>query len=172
GGGGALRAARPPPAAAPSPAPRAFEQMANQAAAASAAPLGDLFEYRIKEPVTLRKNQSALVPIVSAEITAERVALWNRAPGSGRPLRAVWLTNGSGLTLDGGSISVIDGNAFAGEGLIAALKPGERRLLSYAADIGGPVDARSDAAPARPVGIPARAGIVIQETEERASWTY
>ena len=29
---------------------------------------------------------------------------------------------------------MIDGNAFAGEGLIEPLKPGERRLLSYAAD--------------------------------------
>jgi hypothetical protein len=164
--------APPPPAAASSPAPRAFDQMANQAAAASAAPLGDLFEYRIKEPVTLRKNQSALVPIVSAEITAEKVALWNRAPGSGRPLRAVWLTNGSGLTLDGGSISVIDGNAFAGEGLIASLKPGERRLLSYAADIGVLVDSKSDVTPGRLVRIRARDGIVIQEIEERASWTY
>jgi hypothetical protein len=168
---GGLPAPPPPPAAAPAPA-RAYDQMSGQAAAASAAPLGDLFEYRIKEPVTLRKNQSALVPIVSAEITAEKVALWNRAPGSGRPLRAVWLTNGSGLTLDGGSISVIDGNAFAGEGLIASLKPGERRLLSYAADIGVLVDARSDAAPGRLVRIRARDGIVVQETEERASWTY
>jgi len=112
------------------------------------------------------------VPIVNAEITAEKVALWNRAPGSGRPLRAVWLTNGSGLTLDGGSISVIDGNAFAGEGLIASLKPGERRLLSYAADIGVLVDSKLDAVPARLVRVRARDGIVVQQTEERASWTY
>ena len=98
--------------------------------------------------MTLRKNQSALVPIVNAEITAEKVALWNRGAGSGRPLRAVWLTNGSGLTLDGGSISVIDGNAFAGEGLIGSLKPGERRLLSYAADLGVLVEPTVDAAPA------------------------
>jgi hypothetical protein len=166
---GGVAAAPPPPPAAPT---RAFDQIANQSVAASAAPLGDLFEYRIKEPVTLRKNQSALVPIVSAEITAEKVALWNRAPGSGRPLRAVWLTNSSGLTLDGGSISVIDGNAFAGEGLIAALKPGERRLLSYAADIGVLVDSKSDMAPGRLVRIRARDGIVIQETEERATWIY
>jgi hypothetical protein len=169
--GGLAGAPPPPPPAAPVPV-RAYDQIGGQPASAAAAPLGDLFEYRIKEPVSLRKNQSALVPIVSAEITAEKVALWNRAPGSGRPLRAVWLTNGSGLTLDGGSISVIDGNAFAGEGLIASLKPGERRLLSYAADIGVLVDSKSDATPGRLVRVRARNGIVIQETEERANWTY
>jgi hypothetical protein len=172
---GGLPAAPPPPP----PAPAVFTgrteanlRMAGQAPAASAAPLGDLFEYRIKEPVTLGKDQSALVPILSAEIAAEKVALWNRAPGSGRPLRAVWLTNGSGLTLDGGSIAVIDGNAFAGEGLIASLKPGERRLLSYAADVGVLIDAKSDETVSRLVRIRARDGIVIRETEERASWTY
>ena len=176
---GGAPAPPPPPPAPASPAYAAAEavstrayQIANQALTASAAPLGDLFEYRIKEPVTLRKNQSALVPIVSAEISAEKVALWNRGSGSGRPLRAVWLTNGSGLTLDGGSISVIDGNAFAGEGLIASLKPGERRLLSYAADIGVLVDSKSDETAGRLVRVRARDGIVFQETEERASWTY
>jgi hypothetical protein len=176
--GGLPSSPPPPPAPAAEPAPfaamrmQANEQMARQSQAATAAPLGDLFEYRIKEPVSLRKNQSALVPIVSAEVAAEKVALWNQAPGSGRPLRAVWLTNGSGLTLDGGNISVIDGNAFAGEGLIASLKPGERRLLSYAADVGVLVDAKVDAAPGRLVRIRARDGVVIQETEERASWAY
>ena len=35
---------------------QANELMARQSQAATAAPLGDLFEYRIKEPVTLRKN--------------------------------------------------------------------------------------------------------------------
>ena len=180
---GGLPAAPPPPPAtqtAPRPAPglgggmrmQANERMGQATAAAAAAPLGDLFEYRIKEPVTLRKNQSALVPIVSTEIAAEKVALWNRDAGGGRPLRAVWLTNASGLTLDGGSISVIDGNAFAGEGLIASLKPGERRLLSYAADIGVLVSATRDATPPRLLRVRARDGITIREVEERASWTY
>jgi len=88
------------------------------------------------------------------------------------PLRAVWLTNTSGLTLDGGSISVIDGNAFAGEGLIESFKPGERRLLSYAADQGVLVSAKMDSAPGRVLRIRARDGFVVQQTEDRASWSY
>ena len=42
-----------------------------------AAQLGDLFEYKLKEPVTIRKNQSALVPILSGDVEAEKVSLWN-----------------------------------------------------------------------------------------------
>jgi hypothetical protein len=171
--GGRASALPPPPPAVPAPAPlRAYEQIRDLSPAAEASSLGDLFEYRIKEPVTLRKNQSALVPIVSAEVSADKVSVWNRASGSGRPLRAVWLTNGSGLTLDGGSITLIDGNAFAGEGLVDPLKPGERRLISYAADLGVLVKAQQEGAASRLVRVRARNGVITQDTEERASWTY
>src|SRR5262249_17915278 len=39
--------------------------------------LGDYFEYNIKQPITIGKNQSALVPILQARIEAEKVSLWN-----------------------------------------------------------------------------------------------
>ncbi len=170
--GGLPAAPEPPP---PPSAPLArdiYGQARDLIPQASAASLGDLFEYRVKEPITLGKNQSALVPIVNAEIEAEKVSLWNRASGSGRPLRAVWLTNATGLTLDGGSMTLIDADAFAGEGLLDALKPGERRLLSYAADLGVLVDARRDPSSGRTFRLRAREGIIIQDTEERVTSSY
>ncbi len=142
------------------------------APAASAQDLGDLFEYRLTEPVTILENQSALVPILNASVTAERVSLWNRAAGSGRPLRAVWLTNGTTLTLDGGALSVIDGNAFAGEGLVDTLKPGEKRLVWYGTDLGVLVDARLDERSGRYTRVIARDGLLLATREERNRWVY
>ena len=89
--GGAMNRAAPAPPAAPSAA-EAYQVMQEGQAAAQGATLGELFEYKIKEPITLEKNKSALVPIVHAQVAAERVSLWNRSTGSGRPLRAMWLT--------------------------------------------------------------------------------
>ncbi len=165
---GGLPEAPPPP---PAPVDLYSQARVVEPQAASAS-LGDLFEYRIREPITLRKNQSALVPILSAEIDAEKVSLWNRPSGSGRPLRAVWITNSSGLTLDGGSMTLIDSDAFAGEGLLDPLKPGEKRLLSYAADLGVLVDARRQTGDNRVFRLRARDGIITQETEERVTSTY
>jgi hypothetical protein len=162
----------PRPVAAPIEAENAYMEAANVAAAAGGAQLGDLFEYRMTQPVTLAKDQSALVPILNAEVTVEKVGLWHRNSGSARPLRAVWLSNDSSLTLDGGSISIIDANAFAGEGLIEPLKPGERRLVSYAADLGVLVKSSPEASPTRALRMRAHDGILIQESEERATWTY
>jgi hypothetical protein len=164
----------PPPPPPPPAVPRAnvYDQIRDAGASADAATLADLFEYRIKEPITLRKNQSALVPIVGADVTVDKVSLWNRGAGSGRPVRAVWLTNATGLTLDGGSMTIVDGNAFAGEGLVDPLKAGERRLISYATDLGVMVDARRQTGDSRVFKVRARDGVIVQETEERATWTY
>jgi len=73
-------------------------------AAASGQELGDLFEYKLKDKVTLKKNQSALVPIAQTEIEAEKVSLWSGTSGSGRPLRGLWLKNTSPLTFDGAAL--------------------------------------------------------------------
>jgi hypothetical protein len=92
----------------------------------------DFFEYALTQPVTIHKNESAMVPILQQELPAEHVTLWSEKEPT--PLRAVWLENISKLTLDSGSFSIFESGEFAGEGLLDPIHPGEKRLLSYAAD--------------------------------------
>jgi hypothetical protein len=132
--------------------------------------VGDLFEYKLKDRVTIHKNQSALVPILQARIDAEKVSVWN--PSESSVLRALWLDNTSKMTLDGGSFNVLDGDAFAGEGLMEAIKPGEKRLLSYAADLGVLVDAKQKSQNQRVTRIIIAHGAMTQTTEERQEYTY
>jgi hypothetical protein len=92
----------------------------------------DYFAYNLTQPITIRKNESALVPILQTKIDAERVTLWSaRQP---TPLRALWITNTSDLTLDRGSFSIVEDGNFGGEGLLDPIHPAEKRLLSYAVD--------------------------------------
>lgn len=92
----------------------------------------DFFEYSLAAPVTIAKNESAMVPILQQELPAEHVTLWNANERS--PWRAVWLQNQSKVTLDGGSFSIFENGEFAGEGLLDPIHPGEKRILSYAVD--------------------------------------
>jgi len=92
----------------------------------------DFFEYALTAPVTIHKNESAMVPILQQELPAVHVTLWSEKEPT--PLRAVWLENKSKLTLDSGSFSIFESGEFAGEGLLDPIHPGEKRLLSYAAD--------------------------------------
>jgi hypothetical protein len=148
------------------------EAIRQQTTQATAADLGDLFEYAVTEPITLPRNQSALVPILGGEVEARKVSIWNPARGLRNPLRAVWLTNSTSLTLDAGTFSVIEGDAFAGEGLMEPLKAGERRLLSYATDLGVVVARSTEPFPARVRRVEIDAGVIVQHVEERQTFTY
>jgi len=132
--------------------------------------LGDLFEYKLKDRVTIRKNQSAMVPILQARIDAEKVSVWN--PSQPSVLRALWINSSSGLTLDGGSFNVLEADAFAGEGLMDPIKPGEKRLLSYAADLGLLVDEKQKSEKQKITKIVIAHGAMTQITEERDEHIY
>jgi hypothetical protein len=84
----------------------------------------------------------------------------------------MWLTNNTGLTLDGGSMTIIDGNVFAGEGLIEPLEPSARRLVSYAADLALLVEAVTRPVPVRLHRLLIRDGIITRETETRSTTIY
>lgn len=141
-------------------------------AAAEGSDLGDLFEYKLKDRLTIHKDESALVPIVQVHVATEKVSLWNASLNSPRPLRALWLTNSSSLTLDGGSFSVLENEAFAGEGLTDAIKPGEKRLLSYAADLGVRVNSKTEGEPQRVTRVRIVRGAMIQTSESRQDTSY
>ena len=167
--GGAFSAG---PIAAP-PSASLEEARAMGQAAANGQDLGDLFEYKLKDRVTLKKNQSGLVPIVQTEIEAEKISLWSGTSGSGRPLRGLWLKNTSPLTLDGGSFSVLEKEVFAGEGLTDPIKPGERRLISYATDLGLLIEAVKSDQPQHVSQVKISHGVFTQMSElhERTLYT-
>ena len=124
--------------------------------AATGEEIGDLFEYKIEQPVTVDKNRSALIPIIQAKMDGECVSIFrdgvtapsgdssddddsesaavNRA--NPRPMSGLLLKNISAMTFEGGSMTIIDGNAYAGEALMERLKPKEQRLISFALDLG------------------------------------
>lgn len=141
-------------------------------AAAAAQDVGDLFEYKLKDPITIQKNKSALVPIVQASVAAEKISIWNERAGYARPQRALWLENSSGLTLDGGSFSVLEEETFAGEGIFDPIRPGEKRLISYATDLGVTVGSHNNAGSVRVTRCLISKGTMIHESEIRERKVY
>jgi hypothetical protein len=129
-GGGGMQMGPPPP-------PPSYEESAEASLAPSttAAGFDEFFSYNLTEPITILNNESALVPILQAKVAADRVTLVS-SDGTmvQQPLRALWITNSSGLTLDRGSFTIIEDGNFGGEGLLDPIHAGEKRLLSYAAD--------------------------------------
>ena len=97
--------------------------------------VGDLFEYDIEKPVTIRRNQSALVPIVLKPFAGRSVLLYQKAARPENPIRCVEFKNTTGLTLEGGPVTVLEQGSYVGEAMLDTLKPTEKRLVGYAVEL-------------------------------------
>jgi hypothetical protein len=106
--------------------------------------IGELFEYRISHPVTIKRNSSALIPILQNQIEGENVSLYNHGTRSQNPMSALYLNNTTGLTLESGPLTIIENDTYAGEALTGRIKPGEKRFITYAVDLGCRVSVKED----------------------------
>ncbi len=97
--------------------------------------VGDLFEYGIEKPVTVRRNQSALVPILLKPFVGRSVLHYQKAARPENPIRCVEFENTTGLTLEGGPVTVLEQGSYVGEAMLDTLKPTEKRLVGYAVEL-------------------------------------
>jgi hypothetical protein len=123
---GGLPSAAPPP---PPPGPSSITP------AGIAREIADLFEYDLPKPVTVRKNESAMLPFLQQKITARKLIMYSDSSRP-NPLSAAEISNTTGRTLDGGPITVYDAGAYAGEALVETVKNGDKRFISYGVDLG------------------------------------
>lgn len=105
--------------------------------------LGELFEYRFSSPVTVKKDESAMLPFLQQPIGARRLLIYSENYGE-HPMNAAELSNSTAKTLDGGPITVFDAASYAGEALMTTLKAGDKRLISYSVDLGTRVTTQFD----------------------------
>jgi hypothetical protein len=113
--------------------------------------VGDLFEYRVDHPVTVHRNQSALVPILHRPFEGRRVLLYNRATREKNPMACIELKNTTGLTLEGGPVTVTEADTYVGEAMLDTMKPDDKRFVPFAVELGCvvSVDDRTDEGPVR-----------------------
>jgi hypothetical protein len=100
----------------------------------TASSLGELFQYTVAG-VTLPRQKSAMIPIVTDSVEIERVSIYNASVLRSNPLNGVRLTNTSGKHLLQGPITVLDHGGYGGDARIDNLPPGQERLLSYGVDL-------------------------------------
>lgn len=121
----------------PAPAAAAAPQLAGAGVEAMATGTrgGATFSYDVSQPVTVGAYESAMVPIVLTDVSAEQLSIYSEATLAGNPLRAVRLTNDTGLHLAAGTVTLYDAGGFAGTAQMADVIPGDSRILSYAVDL-------------------------------------
>lgn len=94
--------------------------------------------------MTIPRNRSALLPIVAAPVEGTRVSLYRENARSTNPLSAVRFVNTSGVVLEGGPMTLLDGATYAGEAYLDSVKMGELRYVPFAVDLGVKAESKLD----------------------------
>ncbi len=140
--------------------------------AASAAKLGDYFQYAIDHAVNLPRQKSALLPIVTKDVESERVSIYNERTHAKFPLLGLIFKNTTGMHLSQGPITVYEGGMYAGDARILDLQKDERRLLSYAIDLGMEVQAVPHSDNGCIMSVKVIKGILYTTTKVKDTKTY
>ncbi len=117
---------------------------AGVAAAATGGDIGDLFEYKISQPVSVPRNRSAMIPIVQEQFDGERVSIFNEARSRDRAFIGFRFENSTALTFESGPLTVIDGDSYAGESAIPRVKPKDRRFVAFGVDLATRVEIKPE----------------------------
>lgn len=87
--------------------------------------------FRLKDKVTIKKHQTGLVPVAEYKIKARRIVCFNVRVKKLFPMKAIEVTNNTGVTLEGGNCVVLENDRYIGESFIMNVKPDEPQLVSY-----------------------------------------
>jgi hypothetical protein len=133
-----LRKSRAPAPAGASPRSRRMEAaqlMESAPAQASGESQGALFAYHISAPVSVRRGESGMVPIVTEQTKGSRELLYNPRKTPSHPAVSVRLRNGSNV-LERGPATVFEAGAYAGEAVLSFTTPGSEIVIGYAMELG------------------------------------
>jgi hypothetical protein len=103
---------------------------------ATAEEIGDYFQYRLDQKVTLGRKRSAMLPVFESTIDGKKVSIYNGAVHKRFPLLGLRFKNTSGKPLTQGPVTVYDESNYAGDTRVLDVQADEERLLSYAMDLG------------------------------------
>ena len=130
-------AAAPAPMAASAVRDASLDQFAGAAPAqVQGESLGELFQYAIQTPVTVGRGQSAMVPIISARLELAKDLLYNSIKFPAHPVSTARLKNESGLTLERGPVTVLDGGEYVGEAVLPFTAADGELVVAYAVELG------------------------------------
>lgn len=141
-----MRSAMPAPAAPPmARAMRREALAAAQPVQTKGEALGELFQYVIQTPVTVGRGQSAMVPVVSADLAYQKDLLYNGRKMPVHPVATLRMKNASGLTLERGPVTVLDDGEYVGEAVLPFTAVGGEVVVPYAVELGAKVHESSGA---------------------------
>lgn len=90
--------------------------------------------FTLPTPVSVKNGYAVMLPIIDRALPALRVSLFQPSTQEEYPLASVQLVNDTPTSLPPGVITIYEHNNYLGDGRLAALPAGDKRLVSFATD--------------------------------------
>lgn len=117
-----------------------FQSLSAESAAvptqAQGSDTGETFQYSVTTPVSVKRGESALVPIIGETVNYERELLYNGNKLKDHPVVALRFENNTGLTLERGPVTVVEDGDYKGEAVISFTKDQQQVYVPYAVELG------------------------------------
>jgi small nuclear ribonucleoprotein (snRNP)-like protein len=96
----------------------------------------EFMTYPVEAPVSVRRGQSALVPIIDQVVEYEEICVYNGDKIPNHPLLVWRLKNTTGKALEQGPVTIVDEGRYLGEGLMRFTGVGDELQIPYALEFG------------------------------------
>ena len=104
--------------------------------AATGQAAGDFYSYVVSAPVTVRRGNAAVVPILQLTPKLRKEHIYNGRKHPGNPVITARFRNETPLTLERGPITVLEAGEYAGEAIVPFTQANGEVYLPYAVDLG------------------------------------
>lgn len=140
-------------------------------ATAEAKEAGEFFQYMVSTPVSVKRGESALVPIIGSMLDYQRELLYNGAKLATHPVAALRFKNVTGLTLERGPVTIVEDQDYKGEAVVPFTKDGSEVYLAYAVELGVKIT-ESTSSQSETHGLEIKDGFIIYQNYITEQTTY
>ncbi len=87
--------------------------------------------FSLKQPVTIKKGESALLLLHNTNIPKKTIYIYNQEQHTTHPFKAIEVENVTGYGWEEGPVTIYEKGAYTGEAMLQRVSKGEKQILPY-----------------------------------------
>jgi len=106
-----------------------YEYGIGAAEAAEVVSTTESVSFSLKQPVTIKKGESALLLLHTKDIPKETINIYNRQQHASHPYKAIEVENITGYGWEGGPVTIYEKGEYAGESMLKRVAKGDKQII-------------------------------------------
>ncbi|MFW9852746.1 MAG: hypothetical protein ACFFDS_07385, partial [Candidatus Thorarchaeota archaeon] len=108
-----------------------YEYVVGAAESAEVITTTESVSFNLKQPVSIKKGESALLLLHSMDIPKETINIYNQQQHATHPFKAIEIENVTSYGWEEGPVTIYDAGEYAGEAMLKRVPKGEKQIVPY-----------------------------------------